>query len=80
MTTPYRCVTPRGCRNAHATAFTDTPPPVSRDFAEAFLQVRLPNHGGLMLAAPDASRDDHVRRRAETPLQGRFPITRRADP
>jgi hypothetical protein len=43
---------PRGFATATAPAFVSTPTAVSRDFAEAPLQVRLPNiHGGLTPAA-----------------------------
>ena len=41
----------RGFTNGIAPAFVSTPSAVSRNFAEAFLQVRFPNHGGLTPAA-----------------------------
>jgi len=44
-------VSSRGFTNGIAPALVSTPSAVSRNFAEAFLQVRLPNHGGLTLAA-----------------------------
>jgi hypothetical protein len=44
---------PRGFTTATAPAFVSAPMAVSRDFAEAFLQVRFPNtHGGLTNVAP----------------------------
>jgi len=43
---------PRGFATATAPAFVSTPSAVLRNFAEAFLQVRFPNHGGLTPAAP----------------------------
>jgi len=49
-------VSSRGFTNGIAPALVSTPSALLRNFAEAFLQVRLPNHGGLTLAAPDCRR------------------------
>jgi hypothetical protein len=43
---------PRGFTTATAPAFVSAPMAVFRDFAEAYLQVRFPNHGGLTNVAP----------------------------
>jgi len=66
-------VSPPWFHKCNCTDVRRPPAAVTRDFAEAFLQVRFPSHGGLTPAAPAFARDECPRTCAVSALQARFP-------